>query len=408
MKFLHAADIHLDSPLAGLRMRADLPAEMLRHCTRRAFAAMVDLAIAEDVAFVVIAGDLYDGDWKDFSTGLFFAEQMRRLDRPCFLLRGNHDAQSVLTSHLPLPGNVRLFSSRSCETHDLPELRVSLHGRSFPNRAVPEDLSAEYCVPRPGVLNIGVLHTSADDAGREHAAYAPCDPGRLRLHGYGYWALGHIHQRRELHRDPWIVFPGNLQGRHAKETGAKGCSLVTVEDGRVVHVEHRAVDTLRWAMVEVDATGADVATLTGRIAAATQRALSTADGRPMFVRLELHGETPLHAALATDAERLAAEARAAAIEAGAELWVEAVKLRTQAPPADPGDLLEPLRAAFAAGLSDPARVEALLKEMEALRARVPAPAREGLALPSDADALAAMAEEAWQLAAAAIMAEERA
>src|ERR1035437_4668036 len=97
MKFLHAADIHLDSPLAGLQTRADLPGDVVRHCTRRAFEAMVKLAVDEDVAFVVIAGDLYDGDWKDFSTGLFFAEQMRRLARPCFLLRGNHDARSLIT-----------------------------------------------------------------------------------------------------------------------------------------------------------------------------------------------------------------------------------------------------------------------------------------------------------------------
>ena len=103
MKFLHAADIHLDSPLAGLQARADLPAALLRDVTRRAFAALIDLAIAEDVAFVVIAGDLYDGDWKDFSTGLFFAEQMARLRRPCFLLRGNHDARSVSTRSLKAP-----------------------------------------------------------------------------------------------------------------------------------------------------------------------------------------------------------------------------------------------------------------------------------------------------------------
>jgi exonuclease SbcD len=106
MKFLHAADIHLDSPLAGLRARRPAGGG-IRHCTRRAFAAMVDLARDEDVAFVVIAGELYDGDWKDFSTGLFFAEQMRRLGRPCFLLRGNHDARSVITRHLKLPENAR-------------------------------------------------------------------------------------------------------------------------------------------------------------------------------------------------------------------------------------------------------------------------------------------------------------
>jgi exonuclease SbcD len=138
MKSLPAADIHLDSPLAGLCTRDDLPEGVIRHCTRRAFAAMVDLARDEDVAFVVIAGDLYDDDWKDFSTGLFFAKQMRRLGRPCFLLRGNHDARSVITRNLKLPGNVREFCSRTCETMLLPEIDVALHGHSFPNRAAAD------------------------------------------------------------------------------------------------------------------------------------------------------------------------------------------------------------------------------------------------------------------------------
>lgn len=227
MKFLHAADIHLDSPLAGVHARADLPSAVMHRCTRRAFTAMIDLALAEDVAFVVIAGDLYDGDWKDFSTGLFFAEEMRRLGRPCCLLRGNHDARSLISRNLTLPPNVREFSSRTCETITLADLGVALHGYSFPNRAVPENLSASYPAPTPGMLNIGVLHTSAEDPG-EHETYAPCRVADLTLKGYDYWALGHIHDRRVLAERPWVVFPGNLQGRHSKEAGPKGCTLVTV------------------------------------------------------------------------------------------------------------------------------------------------------------------------------------
>jgi DNA repair exonuclease SbcCD nuclease subunit len=407
MKFLHAADIHLDSPLAGLQARDDLPPGLLRHCTRRAFAALVDLALAEDVAFLIIAGDLYDDDWRDFSTGLFFAEQMRRLGRPCFLLRGNHDAKSVITRELKPPPNVREFSVRACQTHALPDLGVALHGHSFPNRAVPEDLSEGYCEPLPGLLNIGVLHSSADDASGEHGTYAPCSPSRLALKGYGYWALGHIHARRVLHERPWIVFPGNLQGRHARETGAKGASLVTVEDRRVVAVEHRAVDTLRWAMLEVDAEGTDIASLTGRIAEAVQRALPEAEGRPLLARLALRGETPLHAALLTDTDRLAAECRNAAFEAGGELFVEAVRVRTRPPRAEAADSLASLREAFAAGLSEPGRVEALLAELAALRGKVPQPARAELDLPGDAEGLARLAEEAWQVAEAAILAGDR-
>ena len=401
MKFLHAADIHLDSPMAGLQARADLPPDLLRHCTRRAFAALIDLAIAEDVAFLIIAGDLYDGDWKDFSTGLFVAEQMKRLGRPCFLLRGNHDARSVITKDLALPANVHEFSTRSCQTHELGELGIAIHGHSFPNRAVPEDLSANYPAARRGWLNIGVLHTSANDPG-EHETYAPCDPGLLRLKGYDYWALGHIHQRQVLSENPWIVFHGNIQGRHIRETGAKGCSLVTVEEGRIAAVEHHAVDNLRWALLEVEA--AEDEPLACRIADSVAQALAAAEDRPLLARLVLTGDaTP---GLATDAERLAAECRNAAIEAGGTLFMEAVRLRTRPRRTLEAGALDPLRAAFEAGLADPARIAALLAEMAALRAKVPAPARDALDLPQDAEALARLGEEAWQLAAAAIEAEQ--
>lgn len=408
MKFLHAADIHLDSPLAGLAARAELPGDLIKDATRRAFAAMVDLAIAEDVAFVVIAGDLYDGDWKDFSTGLFFAEQMQRLGRPCFLLRGNHDAKSVISRGLRPPPNVREFSARACQTHALAELGVALHGHSFPNRAVPEDLSAGYPDPLPGLLNIGVLHSSAEDPG-EHETYAPCRVPDLVLKGYDYWALGHVHQRRVLAERPWVVFPGNLQGRHARETGAKGCTLVTVEEGRIAAVEHRAVDVLRWAAIGVDAAGADAATLTGRLAASVEAALAEAEGRPLLARVTVSGATALHGTLLGDAEHLAAECRNAALAAGGALWVEQLRVRTHPPAAagaDPG--LAPLRAAFAAGLDDPALVAGLLQELAALRGKLPAAARDGLALPEDAAGLRALAEDAWEVAAAAILAAERA
>jgi exonuclease SbcD len=405
MKFLHAADIHLDSPLAGLRARADLPDAVIRHCTRRAFTAMIDLARAEDVAFVVIAGDLYDGDWKDFSTGLFFAEEMRRLGRPCFLLRGNHDARSLITRNLTLPPNVREFSSRTCETAPLADLGVVLHGHSFPNRAVPEDLSAGYAARVAGMLNIGVLHTSAEDPG-EHETYAPCSIAGLALKGYDYWALGHIHARRVLAERPWIVFPGNLQGRHPNETGPKGCTLVTVEDRKVVAVEHRTVDVLRWAALEVDATGADVATLTGRIADSVGSALAAADDRPVLARVTLIGATDLHGTLQGDTDRLAAECRNAAIEADGALFVESVRVRTRPVPLAEDDMLAPLRAAFAAGLDDPALVTSLLEDFASLRQKLPAPARAGLELPDDEEGLRTLAEEAWQIAADALAAAE--
>jgi predicted phosphodiesterase len=398
MKFLHAADIHLDSPLAGLLARHDLPNAVIHQCTRRAFAAMIDLAIEEDVAFVIIAGDLYDGDWKDFSTGLFFAEQMRQLGRPCFLLRGNHDARSLITRNLRLPDNVREFSSRTCETFELTDIGVALHGHSFPNRAVPEDLSASYRDRVEGLVNIGVLHTSADDPG-EHETYAPCSIASLSLKNYDYWALGHIHARRVLSERPWIVFPGNIQGRHPKEIGAKGCTLVTVEDGAVATVEHRAVDVLRWTILEVDADGADMASLTGRIEASVRAAIEAADGRPVLARLVLTGLSDLHGTLLGDTNQLAAECRNAAIEAGGALWVESIRVHTRPKPQPVMDLLAPLRIAFDGGLDDPDMVAGLLEHIALLRQKLPAPARVALDLPETPEDLRRLAEDAWQITA---------
>lgn len=400
-KFLHAADIHLDSPMAGLLGRDDLPAEMIRGCTRRAFEAMVQLAIDEDVAFIVIAGDLYDGDWKNHATGLFFAEQMRRLDRPCFLLRGNHDAQSVITKALRLPANVREFSSRTCETFEMAEHGVALHGHSFPNRAVPEDLSAGYKDRRTGMLNIGVLHTSADRPG-DHAVYAECSVASLALKGYEYWALGHVHGHQILERQPWIVFPGNLQGRHVRETGPKGCVLVTVEDNRVVNVEHRAVDVLRWAHMQVVVDGLDAPALSFAIEDAVHTALAEAHGRPVLARLSLTGTTPLHGRLLSDTDRLAADCRAVALDAKGELWIEKVEVRSRLAKPDITDVLAPLHEAFLAGLDEPTLAARLLKEMADLRQKLPAEARSALDLPTDEAGLRTLMSDAWALAADAL------
>ena len=240
MKFVHAADIHLDSPLRGLERYEGAPIEAVRSATRDALANLVQTAIDESVDLVLIAGDLYDGDWKDYNTGLFLVAQLRRLHEAgirVLLISGNHDAASRITRALRLPESVTVFATSRPETVVLGDLEVAVHGQGYASQAVTCDLSVDYPEPVPGCFNIGLLHTSAD--GREgHEPYAPCTVPSLVARGYDYWALGHVHRREVLHRDPWIVFPGNLQGRHVRETGAKGATLVTVEDRRVVSVDH--------------------------------------------------------------------------------------------------------------------------------------------------------------------------
>ena len=219
IRFIHASDAHIDSPLRGLDIYDGAPVDLLRGATRKAFINLIQLSIDENIDFLVMSGDLYDGDWKDYSTGLFIRAQLVRLhDRgiPVYMIAGNHDAESVITKTLSLPKNVHVFSTRTTESIEVPGHPVVIHGRGFPKRAVPENLVLEYPAAVANKFNIGLLHTSL--TGRTgHGTYAPCNENDLRQKGYSYWALGHIHKPEVVSEDPWIVFSGNSQVRNVGE-----------------------------------------------------------------------------------------------------------------------------------------------------------------------------------------------
>jgi DNA repair exonuclease SbcCD nuclease subunit len=333
-RFLHAADLHLDSPLRGLERYEDAPVEEVRGAPRRALENLVQLALDEGVDFVLLAGDLYDGDWRDYNTGLFFVSQMRRLEQagiPVHLVSGNHDAASQITKSLRLPDNVFRYQQTKPQTLELPELGVAIHGQSFATRSVTRDLAAEFPEGDAARFDIGLLHTSLD--GRPgHDDYAPSHPDTLRSKGYDYWALGHVHEREIVSEDPWIVFPGNLQGRHARETGAKGCSLVTVENGALVAPpEHRSLDAVRWAELQVDLEGVGNGEETiDRVREALEAASDAAEGRLLAARIVLRGRTPAHAELVRDGERWIQEYRAQASGLGEPgVWLEEVRFETR-------------------------------------------------------------------------------
>ena len=376
--FLHAADIHLDSPLKGLEVYQDAPVEQIRGAARRAFDNLVELAIVEEVAFVLLAGDLYDGDWKDYNTGIYFVNRMGRLREagiPVVMVSGNHDAASQITRALNLPDNVTLFSHRKCETRILDHLGVAIHGQSFPSRAVSDDLTRHYPQGDPGLFNIGLLHTSLN--GRPgHEPYAPCTLDALRSKGYQYWALGHVHQREEIARDPWIVFPGNIQGRHIRETGAKGCTLVSVDDGRVVAVEARELDVLRWSLCRLDLGKCDkTESLLERIREMFEDERGRAEGRPLAVRLILEGTTPLHGRLHENSAHWHEEFRAVAAGLG-DVWLEKILFNTrkeQQPVEDFADdsPLAALQKSVEGLQFETSRLLDLIPDFEQLRSKLP-------------------------------------
>jgi hypothetical protein len=382
MRFVHAADLHIDSPLRGLERYEGAPVELIRGATRRAVEHLVDLCCEEEAKLLVISGDLYDGDWRDYSTGLFFCRQMAKLREAgvtVVWIRGNHDAASRLTQHLRPPENVHELShsrpaTLECEIDGVP---VAVHGQGFAKAKVTDDLSERYPTSVSGAFNIGLLHTALE--GREgHDAYAPCRVQSLVNMGYDYWALGHVHQREEVHRDPHIVFPGNLQGRHARETGAKGATLVTVAAGRVVEVEHRALDEVRWAHVVFDAglaASADevVDGVRERIAAQ----MADADGRLVACRVSVVGASRAHATLSLDAERFQNELRSAALDAGRDaVWVEKIVVGTR-PEGDPrllrarNDSVGALLRALDTLRHDDDQLGRLLEELKELKRKLP-------------------------------------
>lgn len=385
-RFYHAADIHLDSPLTGLAGIEGGVAERIRSAPRAAFRALVDGAIDDQVNFLVIAGDLYDGAWRDYRTGLFFAEQMGRLNEvgiPVFVVHGNHDAESVITKPLALPENVRVFDARKAHTFQIDTLGVALHGQSFREKAVTENLVPGFPGPKTGAFNIGVLHTALDGKSG-HANYAPCSLQELVAKGYDYWALGHVHKGQILNERPHVVFSGNLQGRHIRETGPKGACLVRVEMGEVVEVETKAFDVVRWAALEVDIAGAgSTNAVLDLIREALEDGAADADGRLLAARISLQGQTELYNQLVTDVETLTAEARSIAFGLGNEVaWVERIRLETT-PMADSATRLarEESFDEFQRMLTEAASDEELLAQLESdlgeLITRLPHPLREG-------------------------------
>ncbi len=338
-KILHAADVHLDSPMQNLEAYPDAPVDEFRGATRVALTNLVDLAISQKVDLVVIAGDLYDGDWDDAHTGLFFVGQASRLRSagiPIVVIRGNHDAALLMTQTLRLPdnpdGSSIMLDHEAVDRRVFDSIGVAVHGRSFATKAVMEDLSREYPSAIPGYFNLGLLHTCLTGS-EGHQSYAPTSPDKLLTKGYDYWALGHIHDRRQCHlaEQTPIVFSGNIQGRHIRETGAKGCMILSVDASNKIRSTFHPLDVTRWAVMPYDATDVgDIDDLFVKFTAWLKAQLDEVAHRPIAVRVRVSGKTTLHDAYHRDVFGLENQLRAIALQYGAgRVWVEQLRLRTE-------------------------------------------------------------------------------
>lgn len=339
-KFIHAADIHLDSPLINLDQYDGAPVESLRVATRDAFDNLINLAIVEQVKFLIIGGDLYDQDSPDFNTPRHVRDKFRELQQhniSVYIIQGNHDAASKTKrsfAALTFPENVHVFSTRKPETLLVDEFDIAIHGQGFPTRSVEEDLSADYPPAKHGAFNIGILHTNVG-GNVAHSNYAPSTIDGLRAKEYQYWALGHIHKRTEFAGGPrqQIRYSGNTQGRHIGEQGAKGCLVVSVNESQQISVKFHATDVWRWQQCEVDVTGiAHAEDAIDAVRTAIEKALKDSDDRSLAVRVVLKGATEADRNLRNCRDQWRSELHRMTVDAFEDrVWIEKFRVETQFP-----------------------------------------------------------------------------
>lgn len=340
-RFVHTADIHLDSPLRSLAMRNPELAALIAGATRQALTAIVDLCLEERVDALIIAGDLYDGDQTSMKTARFLAGQMERLHQggiAVYKVRGNHDALSKITQELILPPSLKLFGGRAEAVEiDAGGLPIAIHGLSYARPHAPESLLPKYARPRPGAVNIGIMHTSLQGAAG-HDPYAPCALAELHDWGFDYWALGHIHVRAAYAGAATVVMPGMPQGRDIGEAGPKSVTLVTIGDDRSIRLEVRMTGVAQFETVPVDLTGAGSwPDAIDRIEKALAAVRETTQAPHLVARLRLTGETPLAWRLRQGRDLLAAEIEHRLAGAGG-IWIDKIEIAAQ-----------PLRSVAAAG-----------------------------------------------------------
>jgi exonuclease SbcD len=304
-RFIHAADLHLDTPFQGIAGPAPTVALALQEASLQAWDNLVSLTLEREAALLVIAGDIYDGAQRGVRAQLRFLDGLKRLSVAgvqTLIVHGNHDPLDGWTAIRQWPSGVTVFGSDAVESMSVKVGRqtVHVHGISYRTRDVCDNLAKGFKRSRGKSLNIGLLHTNATGEA-EHALYCPCTLSDLDAARMDYWALGHIHKQQFLREGgPWVAYSGDTQGRSPKpsESGPKGVLVVDVADAAVGSVTFEPVDAVRFVACSLDIHEiADVPALQAAIIGAVDDLRGQNDTRALIVRVVLEGRGPVAADL---------------------------------------------------------------------------------------------------------------
>ncbi|TMM54036.1 metallophosphoesterase family protein [Sulfitobacter sabulilitoris] len=391
IKILHTADCHLDSPLLSLALRDAALRDRVQAATRAGFTRIVDVALDEAVAALLIAGDLFDGAERSARTAAFLTAQLDRLHAAgiaVFYIKGNHDAENPITGEVSLPDNVHVFDGRGGKVqlggHD-----IWIHGVSFSGRHAPESLLGKFGAPVDGAVNIAMLHTSLAGAAG-HDPYAPCSVTELAGMGFDYWALGHVHKRQVHAHRPWIVMPGMPQGRDIGEAGTKSATLLRI-DGAAIGIEEIPTSAIEFLDLAVDATGMDDdAALRARLREDLRGVSRDLPSQAAIVRLTVTGPTARRWQYLRDRDMWRETADALAADTG-RIWVEKLDFDLRDPAGhDDGNAAastDELAHLMQAIRREPAFTAELQAELDTLLAELP-PQRRAKLIPDEAAATA--------------------
>ncbi|KRE69804.1 metallophosphoesterase family protein [Paenibacillus sp. Soil750] len=337
LRFIHAADLHLDSPFKGMSALPERVRERVRESTFEALKELVALAIQEKVDFVLISGDVYDVSDRSLRAQIRFQKAVEHLaivGIPAYIIHGNHDPEDGRAAKLVWPADVHFFASDHVETLQVAKkdrgIIAEIHGISYGSSAVTENLALKFKRGQAEVCQIGLLHTNVD-GDPHHDNYAPCSKQDLLNAGMHYWALGHVHTRQVMNLQPAIVYPGNIQGRSIRETGPRGCYLVNIDESGRAELIFHALDTVRWFQETLSVSSIpSEQILKDRLGDLLDRLRQDANGRDGIVRIVLEGRSEIHERLRKGRalQELMDELREEEVERSSFVWIESIEDRT--------------------------------------------------------------------------------